>query len=233
MQILVCGGLGFWFFCKRHSELAENSTAHTRFKFVVRFAATAIASFVGSMTLLWITNTYAGYLIGALLGAALAWLVLELIYTHSLRRMVKNGVPCLVGLACFAVINALVAFGLIGVPGVPETDSINAVSMDCYAQLTDGETCTLYGQYRDFDYATVYTDEQGRSVQMASFDEALIQESRDLLQAMLDDQKALYFPYHPTQWGEKNWSLVQQDVQSSYYVGITVYTEEGEIRYDY
>ncbi len=233
VQILVCGALGFRFFCKRHSELAESVTTRTRFKFVVRFAATVIASFIGSMTLLWITNTYAGYLVGALLGTVLAWVVLELVYTRSLRRIVRNGVPCLAGLACFAVINALVAFGLIGVPGVPETDSINAVSMDCYAQLTDGETYTLYGQYRGFDYATVYTDEQGRSVQMASFDEALIQESRDLLQAMLDDQKALYFPYHPTQWGEKNWSLVQQDVQSSYYVGITVYTEEGEIRYDY
>lgn len=231
VQILVCGGLGFWLFCKRHSELAENSTAHTRFKFVVRFAATAIASFVGSMTLLWITNTYAGYLIGALLGAALAWLVLELIYTHSFRRMVKNGVPCLAGLACFAVINALVAFGLIGVPSVPETDSINAVYIDAYVQELRDTNYTFSGINGSMEHMTVYTDENERYVEMGTFDEALIQESRDLLQAMLDDQKALHFPYHPTQWGEKSWSISQSDGETLYSISLTFYGTDGEPRW--
>lgn len=233
VQILVCGALGFRFFCKRHSELAESVTTRTRFKFVVRFAATVIASFIGSMTLLWITNTYAGYLVGALLGTVLAWVVLELVYTRSLRRMVKNGVPCLAGLACFAVVNLLVAFGLIGVPRVPAIENINAVSVESYAQISDGETYDTYDLYDGYDYATVYTDAQMRTVQTASFDETLVKEGRDLLQAMLDDQKALYFPYHPTQWGEKSWNLMQLENDSLYTVCVSVYTEEGETNYFY
>lgn len=233
VQILVCGALGFRFFCKRHSELAESVTTRTRFKFVVRFAATVIASFIGSMTLLWITNTYAGYLVGALLGTVLAWVVLELVYTRSLRRMVKNGVPCLAGLACFAVVNLLVAFGLIGVPRVPAIENINAVSVESYAQISDGETYDTYDLYGGYDYATVYTDAQMRTVQTASFDETLVKEGRDLLQAMLDDQKALYFPYHPTQWGEKSWNLMQLENDSLYTVCVSVYTEEGETNYFY
>ena len=233
VQILVCGALGFRFFCKRHSELAESVTTRTRFKFVVRFAATVIASFIGSMTLLWITNTYAGYLVGALLGTVLAWVVLELVYTRSLRRMVKNGVPCLAGLACFAVVNLLVAFGLIGVPRVPAIENINAVSVESYAQISDGETYDTYDLYDGYDYATVYTDAQMRTVQTASFDETLVKEGRDLLQAMLDDQKALYFPYHPTQWGEKSWNLMQPENDSLYTVCVSVCTEEGETNYFY
>ena len=233
VQILVCGALGFRFFCKRHSELAESVTTRTRFKFVVRFAATVIASFIGSMTLLWITNTYAGYLVGALLGTVLAWVVLELVYTRSLRRIVRNGVPCLAGLACFAVVNLLVAFGLIGVPRVPAIENINAVSVESYAQISDGETYDTYDLYGGYDYATVYTDAQMRTVQTASFDETLVKEGRDLLQAMLDDQKALYFPYHPTQWGEKSWNLMQPEDDSLYTVRVSVYTEEGETDYFY
>lgn len=234
VQILVCGALGFLFFCRRHSELAESTTVCTRFKAVVRFAAAGIAAFVGSMTLLWITNTYAGYLIGALLGAALAWLVLELIYTHSLRRIVKSCVPCLAGLGCFVVVNVLVAFGCIGVPQVPSLNSINAISVSCsaYDETENGESL-YYGTGEEvLGGLPVFTAEGERYVETASFDPEIIEKSRALLQAILEDQKETCFPYHPTQWGDKMWSTTT-DTAASYSVDMVFFVGENRQGYFY
>ena len=229
LQILVCGGMAFWFFCRRKSELAETGGA-TRFKVVVRFAAAFCAVAFFSMALLWVTESYIPYLLGSVLGLVLAWLVMELMYTRSLRKAMKCIVPNVIGYGVFAVINVLVAFGLIGVPSVPNLEDINAVSVYYGKEVYTDER----GEYDNFHGNTeiVYTDMDSRQVSMGSFDAELVRDGRTLAEAILANQKELYFPYLPKQWGDSY--RYEQGVTYEYYdVTVQLYTEDEVISLAY
>lgn len=232
VHIAVCGGLALWFFCRRKSELAETGGA-TRFKLVVRFSAAVCAVSLGSLALLWVTDDYIAYLAGSVLGLIGAWLVMELLYTRSLRKVMRCIVPNVIGYAVFVVINMLVAFGFIGVPGVPSLEDINAVSV-YYGreEYTEG-----YSVYENFHGNTenVYTDMDNRHVSMGSFDAELVRDGRALAEAILENQKDLYFPYLPSQWGDR-YRYNQAGDYVCYDVSVQLYTEDEVISlayYDY
>lgn len=228
VQAAACGALGFRFFCRRPSELAENSAAKTRFKDVMRFLVAMEASFVGSMVLLFLTDTYAAYLLGGVLGAVLAWLGMELLYTHSLRTLKKAVLPGVGGLVVFAAVNLLVAFGLIGVPQVVPADEINAVSVCMWQQETsaDGSSMTYeYAAAGDIGY-TVYTEQDTHEVSVGCFDAAVVEKGRALAEMLLEDQRAEFYPYHPQQWESPTYRYSLTDVRE-YDIELTLYMEGG------
>lgn len=228
VQAAACGALGFRFFCRRPSELAENSAAKTRFKDVMRFLVAMEASFVGSMVLLFLTDTYAAYLLGGVLGAVLAWLGMELLYTHSLRTLKKAVLPGVGGLVVFAAVNLLVAFGLIGVPQVVPADEINAVSVRMWQQETsaDGSSMTYeYAAAGDIGY-TVYTEQDTHEVSVGCFDAAVVEKGRALAEMLLEDQRAEFYPYHPQQWESPTYRYSLTDVRE-YDIELTLYMEGG------
>ena len=200
LHILICGGLAMRFFCRRKSELAE-SGGKTRFKHVVRFSAAFCAAALFSVVFLWITNVYAGYLFGGVLGLVLAWLVMELLYTRSLRGVMRCVVPNLTGFVLFLVLNLLVAVGAVGVPRVPEIAEINAAAVEYGREVWQEDRSEYENFYGNHEW--VYTDDASRNVTMGTFDSELVSDARALAAAMLENQKDLYFPYIPTQWGER------------------------------
>lgn len=233
LQIAVCGALSFLFFCKRRSELAENSAAATRFKLVVRFLAAVCGAFLCSFALLRITNAYIAYLIGSVLGAAAAWVIMELLYTHSLRalidkrRVLKSAAPILTGFAVFAVINVLIAFGFIGVTQLPPPEQINAVAVNGTRNEMQADGSITYSEISGGEHVQfLYTEEGGAYVQMGSFDEKLVQDGYALAQALLENQRKLYYPYHPA---NRSTADSYDDSMTRFYFYLEFFTENGVI----
>lgn len=230
LHIAVCGVLAFVFFCRRKSELAETGGA-TRFKLVVRFAAAVCAVMLGSLALLWITDNYFAYIAGSVLGLVGAWLVMELLYTRSVRKAMKCIVPNVIGYSLFVVINVLVAFGVIGVPHIPNLEDINAVAVNYTRETYEddySETDSFHGNVE-----WVYTDaEEERNVSMGSFDAALVRDGRALAEEILKAQDALYFPYLPRQWGGPYSTREYGESNEYEYISVTVklYTENDVLQ---
>ena len=195
LQAAVCGVLGVWAFCRRPSERAE-SGASKGFRWAVRFCASAAGAFVGSYGLLYFLDAYPAFLFGSVLGAAAAWVALELLYAHSLRGLLKTLSAGAAGFAAFAAVNVLIAFGLIGGMTLPTIDQVDAVAL--HGQM---------GSYRDtqrvFPRLSGYlnfSDENGsHNVQTASFDTETVEETYALLEDMMAYQREAYFPYHPSE----------------------------------
>ena len=237
VQILICGAMGFYFFVHRHSELAESGGA-TRFKVVVRFVTAVMASFVGSVILLWITNTYVGYLIGSVIGFVAAWLIMELLYTRTLRKALHCLIPNLAGYGVFVVINILVAFGLIGVPQLPHLENVNAVSVSYDRWETSADGLISQNDSLSSHVETVYTDVEPRDVRMGTFDGALVEKGYALAKEMLENQWELYFPYHPICCGTPTGSVYYRDEYiengvSRISVGVELYLEDDVLGLNY
>jgi len=230
LQILVCGALAWYFFKKRKSEQAESGGA-TKFKLVVRFCTAVCASTLLGLALLYITENYAGYIAGSLLGLAIAWLVLELLYSRTLRRAMKCLVPNLIGYAVFVGINLLVAFGMVGVPRLPDLAQINAVSVD-YNQDVWVDPEHVHSEHFSSVGEYVYTDQNARRVEMASFAEADVQAGYDLAKAILKNQEELYFPYLPAEWGGYRES-VPSDLPDHCYVHVALYLDGEALQLSY
>lgn len=190
-QILVCGAVSFWIFRRRPSERAE-SGKETWFRRVVRFCVAAGGAFLGSWILLFVTDSYPVYLLGAVLGATAAWMLVELLYAHTLRGLVKRLPASAAGLAIFAVVNVLIAFGF-GSLQLPKIDGIDAVSLS--GEIQSGAASTTLT--RANGTVTVFTENGSHMVETASFDDAVVEEAYALLQEMLEYQHDAYFPYHP------------------------------------
>lgn len=227
-QILVCGAVSFWIFRRRPSERAE-SGEETWFRRVVRFCAAATGAFLGSWVFLFVTDSYPGYLLGAVLGAAAAWVLMELLYAHTLRGLLKKLPASAAGLAAFAVVNVLIAFGF-GSLQLPAVDEIDAVTIsggirsgDTGASLTNGNGS-----------AAVFTESGVHFVETASFDDAVVEETHALLQEILEYQRDTYFPYHPTQAMRlSDYTMLDEmldETKEQYRVWISLY-EDGEQRY--
>lgn len=199
LHVLLCGGLAMLFFCKRRSEMAE-SNMPTRFKLLVRFSASFCASAFGSVVLLWITEDYTVYWIGAVIGLLAAWLIMELLYTRSVRKAMRALWVNLLGFAVFITINVLVMFGIIGLPEIPEAEDVYAVSV-VYGKGT--LTADGAGSYKSFSgrSESVFTEEGRRYVSSGTWNEKDINAGVDLAKVMLENQKELYFPYIPRHWG--------------------------------
>lgn len=237
VQILICGAMDFYFFVHRRSELAESGGA-TRFKVVVRFVTAVIASFVGSVILLWITDAYAGYLIGSVIGFAAAWLIMELLYTRTLRRALQCLIPNLAGYGVFVVINIMVAFGWIGVPQLPHLEDINAVSVTYNRWEISEDGLTSYSDSLTSRVETVYTDEKSRNVSMGTFDGTLVEKGYELARAMLENQRKLYFPYHPIYCGTPTEVVYHRDGDiengiSHINIGVDLYLEDDVLSLNY
>ena len=190
LYIAVSGILAMVFFCRRKSELAESNMS-TRFKQFMRAVAAMCTVMIFSWILWIITENYIGYLIGSVLGFAVAWLVTELIYNRSLRRMVKSLLPNAAGYGVFAVINILVIFGLVGVPKLPDVQNVNAISVSYGIQEK------YSGQTESFDEISrvLFADGERHIVRAGSFDRGLVEDGHRLAKDILENQRELYFPY--------------------------------------
>lgn len=223
-QILVCGAVSFWIFRRRPSERAE-SGEETWFRRVVRFCAAAAGAFLGSWVFLFVTDSYPGYLLGAVLGAAAAWVLLELLYAHTLRGLLKKLPASAAGLTAFAVVNVLIAFGF-GSLQLPAVDAVDAVSVS--GGIRSGDTGASLTNVNGS--AAVFTESGVHFVETASFDDSVVEETHALLQEMLEYQRDTYFPYHPTQAMRLGDYTMLDETKEQYRVWISLY-EDGEQRY--
>lgn len=218
LQAAVCGALGFWAFCRRPSERAE-SGASKSFRWVVRFCAAAAGAFVGSFGLLYFLDTYFAFLLGGVLGAAAAWMILELLYTHSLRGLLKTLSAGAAGLAAFAAVNVLIAFGVIGGVSLPSMDQIDAVSLHGEMGSYSGTQSAFprsYGHLKFFD------ENGSHNVESASFDAETVEETYALLEEMLAHQREMYFPYHPSERA-KVYDRYRVQEETSCLISVTLY----------
>ncbi len=220
-QILVCGAVSFWIFRRRPSERAESS-AETWFRRVVRFCTAAVGAFLGSWILFFITDSYPVYLLGAVLGAAAAWVLVELLYVHSLRGLLKKLPASAAGLAVFAVVNVLIALGF-GSLQLPTIEQIDAVTVYGGTQSnTASSTLT-----RVNGSMTVFTESGAHFVDSASFDDAIVEETYALLEEMLAYQRDTYFPYHPLQAMRLSEYVIMEKKEERCMLWITLY-ENGK-----
>ena len=236
IHLIVCGGLAMWFFCRRRSELAESNMA-TRFKLLVRFSAAFCAAALGSVILLFVTEKYFAYWVGAVIGIVIAWLIMELLYTRSLKNVKKSLAVNLLGFMLFIGINILVLFGFIGVPNVPNAEDVYAVSVRYgkeTMETTGDETASYYESFNG-DSRIIYTDENRYHISMGTSEEAQIEAGVALAKAMLENQKDRYYPYTPMLWGGFNRYGVTYDTEDStdalisYDVTLELYTE-GKVK---
>jgi len=196
VHVLLCGGLSMWTFCRRRSEFAE-SNMPSRFKLVVRFSAIFCAAVLGSLVFLWITENYVAYWIGAVIGVVIGWLIMEILYTRSVRKAMRalwiNGLS----FSLFILINVLVLTGMIGIPSIPKAAEVQAVSVQYGKEFMNADMSMTYQNFNG-NSEIVYTDEGQRHVAMATWEAEQIDAGVALAKAMLENQKDLYFPYTPS-----------------------------------
>ena len=238
-QIAVCFGLGLWFFKKRPSELAESATS-TGFKKLITVLTTELAAFLGGFILFYSAGSvfnreYPTYLVGCVASAIIACFVLELLYNRTVKAVKKRAGWCAAGFALFVVLNLLVVFGLVGVPRVPEADSITAVRVDVshteieYSESGAGEEDVFI--YRNIGgrgyHKTLYTADGWYDTLSGSTAEADIETARALLEQMLTLQRQEHFPYIPSTMASSygGWGY-------SYYY-LTLYTDTDVKYYTY
>lgn len=242
LLLAAFSALGFVFFRRRRSELAQNSLAPTGFKRVIRALTCTAAFFAGGLLGLEMADAYAGYLIGAVVGAVLAYLVLELILMRSLKHLMKNAAMLGAAAAAFVVFNVALAFGFIGMPSVPAVSEINAARVSvCGSEVvlgTDGAG-NPYGHRLSWGGNPVradstYFDESGATSYgwaSASFDAGHIERTRALTADILEEQRRLYFPYHPRSRKDLAYAEQWNTGGEDYTVGVSFYDTSGEERY--
>lgn len=207
LQIAVCFGLGLWFFKKRPSELAE-STQPTGFKKLITVLTTELAAFLGGFILFYSAGSmfnreYPTYLVGCVVSAVIACFVLELLYNRTVKKIKKRVKWCVTGFALFVVLNLLVVFGLVGVPRVPEADSITAVRVSFHhtefepSEEEGGEDTVIYLNSRTGSHKSLYDENGWYDVMDGSTAPADIGSACSLLEKLVAEQKKEYFPYIP------------------------------------
>lgn len=198
-QLLVCGAVAFFGYKRRRSELAEDSLAPTRLKLVLRAVSCTVLFFVGGTFGLWVTDSYPGYLIFAVVGALLAHLMLELIFRQSLRGVLKSTGTLAVGAAVFLAFNAALAFGLIGVPQLPALPDIEAVSVSASGSEIDADGEYISWGETEMHQSNSVWDEDGvmRFWRPASSAPGHVEAVHALAETMLESQRNAFFPYHP------------------------------------
>lgn len=113
LSILMAGS-AFYFYKKRKSEAAENTTSFPIPKHIIRFILTAAAGLGLGLVIFSIQSSIPNFFIGLFIGSIITHLVTEVAYYHNLGSLKKNLKTYGVFLAAFAVFFISIIFGGFG-----------------------------------------------------------------------------------------------------------------------
>ncbi len=117
-------------YCRRKSESAESTVSYGPVKLAIRVLSSGTGGMLFGYLVYLATQNHLYYLWGTAIASLLAYVVTELVYTKTLRRLHRHLIPYGGVLLIFALFTAFVSFGFFGLDTyLPKADEVECVDI--------------------------------------------------------------------------------------------------------